>query len=162
MRKQCHPQPRKKEHQRESTVGAASVGEHTPKSTGGSATEEHANTESKDATVQEADVKAVDEDTASEACDASGVEPASCEPPRVKGKRMKTEVDKTKLAVNDIVRLSMQRNKQFYDGYEAQVIALLAREAKVVLLEGPKKGEDKSSTARSRMSTRKRPRSHRR
>jgi hypothetical protein len=105
------PAAQDKEHQRESTVGAASVGEHTPKSTGGSVTEEHANTESKDATVQEADVKAVDEDTASEACDASGVEPESCEPPRVQGKNMKTDVDKQKLAVNDIVRLSMQRNK---------------------------------------------------
>ena len=60
---------------------------------------------------------------------------------------MKTGVDKTKFAVNDIVRLSMKRNK-IYDGYEAQIIALLAMEAKVVLLEGPKKGEEQDKYSR--------------
>jgi len=29
-----------------------------------------------------------------------------------------------------------------YDGYEGQIVAMLAREARVVLLEGPKKGEE--------------------
>ena len=123
----------------ESTGNAARAEEHAITSTGGAATEEHANTESKEGTVQEADVQSVDEE--SEGCDASGEGKETDKPPPAQAQKKRTEVPKPNVAVNDIVRLSLQRNKQFYDGYEAQVIALLAREVKVLILGGPKKGQ---------------------
>ena len=71
---------------------------------------------------------------ASEDLAASGDAPAH-------GNTRPTDADRPSVAVNDIVRLSVQRNKTSYNGYEAQVIALRTREVKVVLLEVPQKGE---------------------
>ena len=43
-------------------------------------------------------------------------------------------------AVHDVLRLSAQRSKHSYTGFEAQVIGLLAREVEVVFLDGPSGG----------------------
>ena len=48
-----------------------------------------------------------------------------------------------RFAVGQIVRLSVTRSKDLYDQRQAFVLAVLTRDLRVKLLEGPKKGEEK-------------------
>ena len=125
----------------ESTGNAATVEEQAATSTGGAGTEEHANTKNKEGTVPEADVQVVVEDEESEGSDALGVVKDTDKPPPAQAQNKKHAGPKPNVAINDVVYLSLGRNKKFYNGFQAQVIALLEREVKVLMLEGPKKGE---------------------
>jgi hypothetical protein len=97
----------------ESTGNAATVEEQVVTSTGGAGTEEHATTKSKEGTVPEADVQAVVEDEESEGSDASGVVNDTDKPPPAQAQKTNHAGPKPNVAINDVVYLSLGRNKKF-------------------------------------------------
>ena len=114
----------------EPTEGSAAAGEPASESTRADATAAPTSTTRTEATVPEDDDMVADGAAPSECCEGASA------PGKAKAQVMR------KPNINDIVRLSVQRNKKSYDGYEARAIALLTRGVKAVQLDGPEKGEE--------------------